>query len=354
MEKGEKSEIILEYLRDGIKAGKWDNSLLPKELELAEKFGVARGTVRRAFDHLVSEKIVVRKKHVGTELCRNANSDNTICSVISASGHFYEDIFSHLQKLTTEAGYVLHFADVSGYDKINMRKSVRRNINSILSLPWVNKFILDGFHYRRIPYAEELLHKNPVFFDYLDAPLTSKFTGVFFDYYECGRLGAEYLLKKGSKYPLLIIGNGPLVVNRYSPEYFAIHKSKKMIDGYSAVLKEAGFDPMLYIFDVPLRKKQIYELLYEIFSGKRSRPDGIFVDSDVALGQVLNIAKECCFMPKYTVGLYNTPWSRGESGYVFSSIGVPPDKCAEALLEQVLKPLEQRENIYIKPYLAER
>ena len=58
MERGEKSEKILEYLRDGIRSGTWDNSLLPKETELASQFGVARGTVRHALEHLVSEGVI--------------------------------------------------------------------------------------------------------------------------------------------------------------------------------------------------------------------------------------------------------------------------------------------------------
>ena len=145
MEKGEKSEIILEYLRNGIKAGKWDNSLLPKELELAEKFGVARGTVRRAFDHLVNDGVVIRRKHTGTVICRKDNPQKCICSIMRSSGHFYGEIFRSLQNVLSENSYRLHSVDVYGYDKPKLRKSIRRSVNSLLAIPEVDKFILDGY-----------------------------------------------------------------------------------------------------------------------------------------------------------------------------------------------------------------
>ncbi len=40
--------------------------MIPSEIELARRFGVSKGTVRRALEDLVSEKILVRRQGRGT------------------------------------------------------------------------------------------------------------------------------------------------------------------------------------------------------------------------------------------------------------------------------------------------
>ncbi len=58
---------IEDYLRSLINSGEYDNGkLLPKEKELAKRFGVSRNTVRQGMSKLVMEGLLVRKKGVGT------------------------------------------------------------------------------------------------------------------------------------------------------------------------------------------------------------------------------------------------------------------------------------------------
>ena len=60
---------IEDYLRDLINSGEYDDGkLLPKEKELAKKFGVSRNTVRQGMSKLVMEGLLVRKKGVGTKV----------------------------------------------------------------------------------------------------------------------------------------------------------------------------------------------------------------------------------------------------------------------------------------------
>lgn len=352
MERGEKTEIILEHLQQGIHSGKWADTILPKEMELAEQFGVARGTVRKAFDHLVAAGIVERKKHTGTTLCKKDTANKYICSVLRSSGHFYGKIFQALQKKTLEAGYCLQYVDVYGYEKPQLRKPIQRGINSLLAIPGAENVIMDGYSFNFSPLFEKLLKKKPVFFDYFsDIKRPDDATGVLIDYYKIGRLGATYLLKCGCKHPLLILGSGPAVKDRFTPECFACHKVKLIMDGYSDVLRENGMDPMLYIFHAAIKKKFLFEQLYEIFSYPPSRPDGIFLDEDSSLLKVLKIAGECGYIPEHKLGCYNTPWSHGEGGFSFPSISISPDECAEQLLKQVLTPKDLRQDVYVAPYL---
>lgn len=45
-----------------------EGKLLPDEMQLAEKMGISRNTIRQAMDHLVNEGLLTRKKGVGTRV----------------------------------------------------------------------------------------------------------------------------------------------------------------------------------------------------------------------------------------------------------------------------------------------
>jgi len=58
---------IEDYIRGLVDSGEYDEGkLLPKEEDLAKRFGVSRNTVRQGMYKLVMEGLVVRKKGVGT------------------------------------------------------------------------------------------------------------------------------------------------------------------------------------------------------------------------------------------------------------------------------------------------
>jgi GntR family transcriptional regulator len=59
-------EIHLQLTRS-LMGGEWKpGELIPSEVELSRRFGVSKGTVRRAVEDLVSEKILVRRQGRGT------------------------------------------------------------------------------------------------------------------------------------------------------------------------------------------------------------------------------------------------------------------------------------------------
>ena len=58
-------------LRDMIHAPEYrDGKLLPKEVDMAKRLGISRNTLRQATNKLVHEKLLVRKKGVGTKVAR--------------------------------------------------------------------------------------------------------------------------------------------------------------------------------------------------------------------------------------------------------------------------------------------
>jgi GntR family transcriptional regulator len=63
---------VEEMLRTMIKKPEYQNGkLLPNEIDLAKKLGISRSTVRQATNKLVYERLLVRKKGVGTKVSRN-------------------------------------------------------------------------------------------------------------------------------------------------------------------------------------------------------------------------------------------------------------------------------------------
>src|SRR5665647_3153859 len=64
-------EQIKKMLTQSLIDGEWRaGELIPSEMELASRFGVSPGTVRKAIDDLVSENILVRSQ--ARHLCRDA------------------------------------------------------------------------------------------------------------------------------------------------------------------------------------------------------------------------------------------------------------------------------------------
>lgn len=57
------------HFRELISSGKFENgAFLPKEVELANRLGVSRSTIRQATNRLENEGLIVRKKGVGTKV----------------------------------------------------------------------------------------------------------------------------------------------------------------------------------------------------------------------------------------------------------------------------------------------
>ena len=197
MKRGEKKDQVLAYLRRGIRSGWWQHGAMPKEIDLAEKFGFSRETVRNAYACLAADGLIERRKRRGTVLCQTQAKNPVIAAVMRGHGHFYEDIF---QSMKTAAGRVncrLEFIDTSGLagkkPRLDIRHSLSGLANSVLS-----QVILEGYVFRKDPYISRLLRKKPVFFNFFDGGRPEGVTGVLIDYYAIGKLAAEYLLKNGT------------------------------------------------------------------------------------------------------------------------------------------------------------
>lgn len=67
---------VVGQLMRSLEAGEWKPGVaLPSETELAQRFGVSQGTVRKAIDELVGENLLVRRQGKGTFVATHSDPD---------------------------------------------------------------------------------------------------------------------------------------------------------------------------------------------------------------------------------------------------------------------------------------
>ena len=66
-------DLVSETIRKQIKLGKYQPGMkLPKEIELADRMGVSRKTLRTALEELEAAGLIIRRKHAGTIIADDA------------------------------------------------------------------------------------------------------------------------------------------------------------------------------------------------------------------------------------------------------------------------------------------
>ena len=231
MKRGEKKDQVLAYLRRGVRSGWWQHGTMPKEVDLAAKFGFSRETVRNAYASLAADGLVERRKRRGTVLCQPQGKNPVIAAVMRGHGDFYEDIFLSMKTAADRVNCRLEFVDTSGFVDLKPRRNIRRSLSGLANSVLSSRLIVEGYVFQKYPYISRLLRKKPVFFNFFDGGRPEGVTGVLIDYYAIGKLAAEYLLKNGCRRPLLI-GEQLRFRLLFSPERFCGHKDKLLADGF--------------------------------------------------------------------------------------------------------------------------
>jgi GntR family transcriptional regulator len=111
---------LYEILHEGIQEGKWKPAeLLPSESELVEQYDLSRATVRQAFDLLVNQGWVYRRRGQGTFVSRPAFEQN-LNRIVS----FWEDM--HLRGLKPGT-HVLSSELIQATEKVAEKLQVKQN-----------------------------------------------------------------------------------------------------------------------------------------------------------------------------------------------------------------------------------
>lgn len=135
-------EEVQQRLTRALAAGEWKpGQLIPSEIELARQFGVSKGTVRRALDDLVGEKILVRRQGRGTFVATHSRD--------RAMYHFFH-LIGRDGSRDVPAAKLLLYRVVKGTDEACDRLAVPKgsrlvNVHNLVSLRGEPVFIDDIF-----------------------------------------------------------------------------------------------------------------------------------------------------------------------------------------------------------------
>jgi len=113
--RGLKFEVLADQLRRGILAGTWTaGQKMPTEQELSKETGLSLTTVRRAFDELVAERIVVRRQGAGSFVAharpREQNARRRIGVLLPDTQLYYPRVLQGIDEALSTAGASLQLA----------------------------------------------------------------------------------------------------------------------------------------------------------------------------------------------------------------------------------------------------
>jgi DNA-binding LacI/PurR family transcriptional regulator len=113
--RGLKVEVLADQLRRGILAGTWTaGQKLPTEQELSKETGLSLTTVRRAFDELVAERIVVRRQGAGSFVAhsrpREQSARRRIGVLLPDTQLYYPRVLQGIDESLSAAGASLQLA----------------------------------------------------------------------------------------------------------------------------------------------------------------------------------------------------------------------------------------------------
>lgn len=181
MDKHEKQDIIINFIKENIENGRYKpNKPIMSEPLLAERFSMARLTVRRAIDKLVKEDILYKVKGSGTYIKNNIKKKYVIIGILDL--HLYNELFytfqyvsGQLKNLIEKLGYTviiyhqvaeLAFFDFSKIDPKDIEFFISLNMDQYVpniwekQIPVINVLGADKFLFNYIGIDIVNLHNN--------------------------------------------------------------------------------------------------------------------------------------------------------------------------------------------------
>ena len=138
---------VEELLRNLIKTPEYQKGkLLPNEVDMAKRLGISRNTVRQATNKLVHEKLLLRKKGVGTRALKN--SVTTSLSEWHSFTHEMDEKGMHLKNYLVKAEMITADAEICKLFSITRKTKVLKltRLRGFLSGPFV--YFISYFHPR--------------------------------------------------------------------------------------------------------------------------------------------------------------------------------------------------------------
>lgn len=206
-----KAKKIKAWLLDEIKNGSFDRSRpLPGDLELMERFGVSRGTVRAALVELQHLGLIVRRRGVGTVLSKRGERRSGVVGLLFPeidACEYFKDVEYELVRYGKRLGYTIEVTKCAVENTRDVAVEMRRAARAIATRP------VEGVVFRPIineKYAktnQEVVKifehaETPVVLfdsDVVRKPHRSACDIVAVNNVDAGRSVAEYLIESGRR-----------------------------------------------------------------------------------------------------------------------------------------------------------
>ncbi len=149
-------------------AGEWKpGDVIPSEMELANRFQVSQGTVRKAIDALAAENILIRRQGKGTFVASHSQerSSTRFLRVFPDTGT-HDSPSSHLLSLTRER------ADDESASRLDVRVGA--------GIFCIKRLLFFG----GVPVIHDEIHIPSILFKGLDEGMIRNFTGSLYSFFE--------------------------------------------------------------------------------------------------------------------------------------------------------------------------
>ncbi|MES2071640.1 MAG: GntR family transcriptional regulator [Pseudomonadota bacterium] len=147
---------IKALITQGLQSGEWKpGELIPSEIELAGRFKVSQGTVRKAIDELSAENLVVRRQGKGTFVATHheARSQFRFLRLVPDEGapHYPENKIIEVKRLRAPAE-VARLLDIKSGDSVVFIRRVQSfsGVPTILDDLWLPGAIFKGLTAERL------------------------------------------------------------------------------------------------------------------------------------------------------------------------------------------------------------
>ena len=147
---------IKALITQSLQSGEWKpGELIPSEMELASRFKVSQGTVRKAIDELSAENLVIRRQGKGTFVATHheARSQFRFLRLVPDVGipHYPENRIIEVKRLRAPAD-VARALDIKSGDSVVFIRRVQSfsNVPTILDELWLPGVIFKGLTAERL------------------------------------------------------------------------------------------------------------------------------------------------------------------------------------------------------------
>ena len=198
-----KYAIIADKLREEIRSGRYkQGEKFATELELTERFGVSRQTVRQALSQLSSEGHLVQRQGSGTyvsELKKKQKNEQTmtigvLCSYIS--NYIFPSLIRGIEQELSANGYGMRLAATENRldnEAVQLRRYLENPVDGLIVEGTKTTLPNPNIHL----YRELISRGIPLVFLHAGYPELSDKVLVGMQEEEGGRMAVEYLISKG-------------------------------------------------------------------------------------------------------------------------------------------------------------